>query len=105
MNAQTPPDDARGSEEIIAAALGPSCEPDSHAYWAEVRMLQHRIDLPLIDKMQKFIVHQDERHRMEASRIAAAKNSDEAWKPLLARCDELGLGKPSKQSSEGNCTP
>ena len=35
---------------------------------------------------------------VEASRAAAAKNPDDAWKPLLARCDELGLGRPGEQS-------
>jgi HEAT repeat protein len=42
---------------------------------------------------------------VEASRAAAAKNPDDAWKPLLTRCDELGLGRPDEQSPRTDCTP
>jgi hypothetical protein len=42
---------------------------------------------------------------VEASRVAAAKNPDDAWKPVLARCDELGLGKPSEEHPKGDPTP
>lgn len=31
---------------------------------------------------------------VDAVRAAAAKNPNEAWQPVLARCDELGFGKP-----------
>ena len=63
---------------MIAAALAPSCEPDSfHEYWAEVRVLQHRIDFPLIDKMRELIVHQDERHRVLAADVIAQGRAKE----------------------------
>ena len=115
MNAQSSPNDARGSEDIIAAALAPSCEPDSHEYWDKVRILQHRIDVTLIDKMREFIIHRDERHRILAADVIAqgrakdkefsevcvkllldALNSEKSPQVLSAICNALGHHKSAE---------
>jgi HEAT repeat protein len=97
MNAQSPANDARESDDIIAAALAPSCEPDSHEYWAEVRILQHRIDMPLIDKMRELIVHQDERHRVLAADVIAQGRAKE--KEYSGVCVKLLLDALNRETS------
>jgi HEAT repeat protein len=97
MNAQFPPNDARRSEDIIAAALAASCEPDSDEYWSEVRVLQHRIDMPLIEKMQELMVHQDERHRVLAADVIAQSRAKE--KEHSGSCVKLLIEALNREAS------
>jgi HEAT repeat protein len=97
MNAQLPQNDARGNEEIIAAALAPSCEPDSDEYWSAVRILQHRIEMPLIDRMRELIVHPDERHRILATDVIAQGRAKE--KELSRVCVKLLLEVLNRERS------
>ena len=97
MNAQIPQNDARRSEEIIAAALTASCEPDSDEYWSDVRILQHRIDTPLIDKMRELIVHRDERHRVLAADVIAQGRAKE--KKHSGVCVKLLLDALNRETS------
>ena len=97
MNVQVPPNDPRRTEDIIAAALAASCEPDSDEYWSEVRILQHRIDMPLIDKMRELIVHQDERHRVLAAAVIAQGRAKE--KEYSGVCVRLLLDTLNRETS------
>lgn len=97
MNAQVPPNDPRRTEDIIASALAASCEPDSDEFWSEVRVLQHRIDMPLIDKMRELIVHQDERHRVLAADVIAQGRAKE--KEYSGVCVRLLLDTLNRETS------
>jgi HEAT repeat protein len=112
MNIPPPPCDARTVEEIVSAALAPSCEEYSDEYWSDVIILQHRMGTDLLAKMQRFITQGDERHRQLAADVVAqgrvaskqiseqcvqlllkALKDEESHRVLVAICHALGHHK------------
>ena len=89
MNTESPADDVRSDEQIVAAALAPSCEEDSDEYWSAVRILQHRMVAPLLEKMREHLLKGNERQRQFAADVIAQGRSKD--KELSGQCVQLLL--------------
>jgi HEAT repeat protein len=97
MNVQPPSNDARSDEEIVSAALAPSCEEDGDEYWSAVRILQHRISASLLIKMRELILQGGERQRqLAADVIAQGRAKDKAFS---GECVQLLLDVLKREES------
>lgn len=115
MDAASPPNDLRPDEEIVAAALAPSCEEDGERYWSEVRILQNRMSAQLFGKMRDLMTQDEERKRQLAADVVAqgrvaekelgehcvrflldALEGEKAPRVLKAICNALGHHKSAE---------
>lgn len=95
MNAQSPTNDASSDEQIVADAL--SFEEDSDAYWAAIRILQHRITEALIQKMRDFIYSENESQRQLAADVMAQGRAKD--KKYSAECMRILLDASEREKS------
>lgn len=97
MNAEVPLDDVRTDEQLMAFVLDPSCQEDSDEYWSAVRILQHRMEEPLFEKMRALILNGNEREReFAADVVAQSRVKDKQWSE---RCVQLLLDALKHEAS------
>jgi len=97
MNDSWPTPDARSDEELVKAALSFAGDDDNEEYWAVVRILQHRMAAPLLQRMRELVRMGNERQRQLAVDAVAQGRAQE--KSLSGACVELLLDTLETETS------